>query len=65
MGNIKPKEKTLLWIDLKTKHTEDKSGDQEGKENQAEFKKLPLAKLIPIRDSIDFSKRCVLHHSKT
>jgi len=29
------------------------------------MKKLPLAKLIPIKDSIDFSKRINAHHSKT
>jgi hypothetical protein len=36
LGNVKPREKTLLWVDLKTKNTEDKN--EEGKEN-VPFKK--------------------------
>lgn len=65
LGNVKPREKTLLWIDIKTSKKDDKTDDADGKENAPEQKKLPLAKLIPIKDTIDFSKRINTHHSKT
>lgn len=57
---LKNREKTLKWIDLKHKQNDGViTGELPEKETPQ-----PLATIIPIKDTINFSKQIVAHHSK-
>ena len=49
MQNKKPNEKMLKWCDL---------------QKPGEDKKDVLAKIVPIKETIDFSKKVTVHHNK-
>ena len=57
----KNREKTLKWIDLKDKKQND--GVITGELPEKEVI-VPLAKIIPIQDTINFEKRVVNHHNQ-
>ena len=64
-GNMNPnkhRDKTLKWIDLKDKKPNDGGiimSDPPEKEVV-----VPLAKIIPIQDTINFEKKVVNHHER-
>ena len=61
----KPNPKTLKWIDS-TQVTDDKNDkDTPGQTPGASPKKQMLAKLVPIKETLNFEKRVNCHHSKT
>ena len=51
MQNKKPNEKLLKWCDFHKKDEDDQ--------------KEPLARIVPIKDTIDFSNKVMTHHSKS
>ena len=55
--NLKNREKTLCWIDQKDK----KKNESDSNEAPAA---LPLARIIPMKDTINFEKKVVIHHKK-
>jgi len=57
MGNLKPKDKTIHWIDLPR---DSKKGDESTPKSPTQS----LAKLIPIQTTINFTKKVTAHHSK-
>ena len=53
MHKLKPNEKVLKWCDQKNPNSEgEKTTD-------------PLSRIIPIKETIDFSKKVVNHHNKS
>ena len=59
MNPNKERQKTLKWIDLKDKKKND--GVITGEPPEKEVI-VPLAKIIPIKDTVNFEKKVVNHH---
>ena len=51
----RPPERTIQWVDEGTKR----------EENRPKTARAPLAKLIPIEDTVNFSKRVETHYSRS
>jgi hypothetical protein len=57
MGNLKPKDKTIKWIDLPREA-------KKSEETTPKSPTSPLAKLIPIQVTLNFAKKITVHHNK-
>jgi hypothetical protein len=58
--SLKNRDKTLQWIDQKDKK-KNEGAPADASNNEAG---LPLAKIIPMKDTINFEKKVVNHHKK-
>ena len=74
MQGQKPREKTLKWIDTvppeASKNNDSNKHDgvgvtATGQPTSSTPKKQSLAKLVPLKETINFEKRVSCHHSKT